>query len=137
MRHEFHDPLTGMRFYALRTERDYGAFTLSGENRLDCHPSVVEELLRLAEENERLREAGDAVLRGFEAGVFVREVSGDAATDWLIKAVPHIAALARLAHLLRSDHATLQDGEASSLSPEASADSMEKPSTNGSEGESG
>lgn len=34
-------------------------------------------------------------------------------------------------------HATLQEGGASSRSPEASADSMEKPRTNGSEGESG
>lgn len=33
--------------------------------------------------------------------------------------------------------ATLQDGEASSRSPEASADSIEKPSSSGSEGESG
>lgn len=34
-------------------------------------------------------------------------------------------------------YATLQDGEASSRSPEASADSIEKPSSSGSEGESG
>ena len=39
---------------------------------------------------------GRMVLKGFDAGVFVRNIDGDHESGWAVKALPYIAALAHL-----------------------------------------
>lgn len=48
-----------------------------------------------------LAEALNAVLDGFEAGVFVRDVSLDHEPDWALRIAPYLAALAKAELLAR------------------------------------
>ncbi len=51
------------------------------------------------------------VLAGFERSVFVRNIEGDGKPGWLIRAVPYIAALARLQRAVNTTDALLSISE--------------------------
>lgn len=70
-------------------------------------------LLAAREEIKRLRSSGPShedvatLLRGFQEGVFVRDITRDVEPGWAIKLMPYLAALGRL-----SRGATHSEGEA-------------------------
>ena len=51
---------------------------------------------RLQRDLDALRADVRIVLRGFDEGVFVREVAHDAQSGWAVKMLPYIAALGRI-----------------------------------------
>ena len=75
---------------------------------LDNARSVVDICFRaaVAAERELWSEPVTTVLRGFDEGVFVRNVKGDGESDWAIKLMPFVRALGVLAAAIRggTDH---------------------------------
>lgn len=60
----------------------------------------------LIERYQAMRADVATVLRGFEEGVFIRDVARDAQSDWAVKMLPFLRALGRLAsacHAQRTD----------------------------------
>ena len=54
-----------------------------------------ERIAQLTEQRDELRAALITILKGFEDGVFVRDVTGDGASDWSVKLLPFIVALSK------------------------------------------
>ena len=57
---------------------------------------VMRERIReLEAQRDELRAVLTTILKGFEDGVFVRDVTGDGASDWGVKLLPFVVALSR------------------------------------------
>jgi len=71
---------------------------------IECGPSIAAELsamlqfaaslVRREEQHEKRLKALETILRGFDEGVFVRDISNDSDPMWAIKLFPFIQALA-------------------------------------------
>lgn len=57
------------------------------------------------------REAVAKVLEGFDKGIFVRNVEGDVASDWAVKAFPYLQALGKLAALTQAGEASMRTND--------------------------
>ena len=64
-------------------------------------------------------EAARKVLEGFDADVFVRDVSHDGVTGWALRAAPYLVALARLQDFAQSDGASPEPSQTATPSKEA------------------
>ncbi|MES0385792.1 MAG: hypothetical protein ABUJ98_14555 [Hyphomicrobium sp.] len=52
------------------------------------------DAIQLADEIERLREAGSKLCEAFDKGIFIRSTKGDGDPAWAIKLLPYLRALA-------------------------------------------
>lgn len=57
--------------------------------------SDPERIAQLTAQRDELRDALSTILKGFEEGVFVRDVTGDGASDWSVKLLPFVIVLAK------------------------------------------
>lgn len=57
--------------------------------------STEEQIAQLTAQRDELRAALMTILKGFEDGVFVRDVTGDHSKDWGVKLLPFIVALGK------------------------------------------
>jgi hypothetical protein len=74
-----------------------------GFNR-DSEVAKCQAKLQEAESTRRsLDQAVRTILRGFDEGVFVRNIDGDTRSDWAVRLLPFIAALAEANKLAESD----------------------------------
>lgn len=54
-----------------------------------------EQIAAITAQRDELRECLAEMLKGFEAGVFVRNIEGDGERDWAVKLLPFIRTLGR------------------------------------------
>lgn len=57
--------------------------------------NAQEQIAQLTAQRDELRAALNTILKGFEEGVFVRDVTGDHSKDWGTKLLPFIVALGK------------------------------------------
>jgi hypothetical protein len=72
---------------------------------------LLTEHRKQGEEVERLREAGALLGEAFDLGVFVRGTKGDGESDWAIKLLPYLRALAVLVEDVSESESTQNQEE--------------------------
>jgi hypothetical protein len=105
---ELHDPPCGA---CLACDQPHPCDAIRLADALDEAREMVERLTFFQIQNKELREAGALLGKAFDLGIFVRSTKGDSESNWAIKLMPYLRAVAVLVEDVSESESTKNQEE--------------------------